>query len=94
MPSQAICSQLLLGLYSCVSLLYSTYLIVDPPRPWALGGRPSRLGPEPGLPVVHQARVWPAPKDRRQQAGTRTPAQASAENDAQAQTLPHGFVEG
>ena len=52
MPSQAIYSQLLLGLYSCVSMLYSTYLILGPPQPWALGARPSRLCPEPGLDVI------------------------------------------
>ena len=33
-------------------MLYSTYWILGPPQPWALGGRPSRLGPEPVL-VLH-----------------------------------------
>ena len=50
--------------YTRVSMLYSTYLILAPPRPWALGGRPSRLGPEPGL-------GWREEDDHRQAAGTR-----------------------
>ena len=58
LPSRAIESLQPAGpLLICIGGEY-TYLILSHPRPWALGGRPSRLGPEPGLSQVRPCVWW------------------------------------